>query len=220
MRKVRISLYCKQGQLHRCMNEQEESDITDSVQYDESASASGNQKYKTSNKKAANTMMDKTQRLLQLRDVYNENQPLKKKKWSDIPTADFLTRYCQEMAEEQWDLRLEYDVVHAKTDEWWVYFPHTRSVEKLEFLSKTLDGNPLVLQTKNLHQLMQEKTLAIRGMPLPCSDDAPEALETAHKTEIHLPDQIRELQMSQQNAATLMVAHKDTFKKTASVIPV
>ncbi|KAG7353009.1 SWIM zinc finger domain protein [Nitzschia inconspicua] len=262
----------------------------------------------------ANTMMDKTQRLLRLRDVYNANQLLKKKKWSDMPTADFLTRYCQEMAEEQWDLRFEYAVVHAKTDEWWVYFPHTSSnglsdpprftrlrsvklveqkylwcscglpsrmkypcrhiyavtqevslnmfgvrwhsnfqyhysrdtqwtacysglmedeyertkrggrpinVEKLEFLSKTLDswipveqhGNPLVLQAKNLHQLMQEKTLAIRGMPLPCAGDAPEALETAHEIEIHLPDQIRELQMSQQNAATLMVAHKDTFNE-------
>ncbi|KAG7344907.1 SWIM zinc finger domain protein [Nitzschia inconspicua] len=259
---------------------------------------------------AANRMMDKTQRLLQLRDVYNTNQLLKKKKWPDMPTADFLTKYCQGMAEEQRDLRFVYTVVHAKTNEWWVYFPHTSSnglsdppmftrlrsvklveqkylwcscglpsrmkypcrhiyavtqevslnmfgvrwhsnfqyhysrdthwtacysglmedeyertkrggrpinVEKLEFLSKTLDswiaveqhGNPLVLQAKNLHQLMQEKTLAIRGMPLPCAGDAPEALEI----EIHLPDQIRELQMSQQNAATLMVAHKDTFNE-------
>ncbi|KAG7345407.1 hypothetical protein IV203_032938 [Nitzschia inconspicua] len=76
---------------------------------------------------AVNTMMDKTQRLLRLRNVYNANQLLKKKKWSDMPTADFLTRYCQEMAEEQWDLRFEYAVVHEKTDEWWVYFPHTSS---------------------------------------------------------------------------------------------
>ncbi|KAG7370199.1 hypothetical protein IV203_027945 [Nitzschia inconspicua] len=95
------------------------------------------------------------------------------------------------------------------------------NVEKLEFLSKTLDswipveqhGNPLVLQAKNLHQLMQQKTLAVRGMPLPCADDAAEALESAHEIEIRLPDQIRELQMSQQNAATLMVADKDTFNE-------
>ncbi|KAG7345079.1 hypothetical protein IV203_032610 [Nitzschia inconspicua] len=101
------------------------------------------------------------------------------------------------------------------------YF-HTASCLGMgKYSSKTLDswipveqhGNPLVLQAKNLHQLMQEKTLAIRGMPLPSAGDAPEALETAHEIEIHLPDQIRELQMSQQNAATLMVAHKDTFNE-------
>ncbi|KAG7344906.1 hypothetical protein IV203_032437 [Nitzschia inconspicua] len=51
MRQVHVSLYCEQGQLHRCMNEQEENDMTDSVQCDESASASGNQKYNTSTKK-------------------------------------------------------------------------------------------------------------------------------------------------------------------------
>ncbi|KAG7349925.1 hypothetical protein IV203_012522 [Nitzschia inconspicua] len=73
---------------------------------------------------AANTTMDKTHRLLQLMDVYNANQLLKKKKkWSDMPTSNFLIRYCQEMAKEQWDLRFEHAVVHAKTDEWWVYFP-------------------------------------------------------------------------------------------------
>ncbi|KAG7349792.1 hypothetical protein IV203_012389 [Nitzschia inconspicua] len=95
------------------------------------------------------------------------------------------------------------------------------NVEKLEFLSKTLDswipveqhGNPLVLQAKNLHQLIQQKTLAVRGMPLPCADDTAKALETAHEIKIHLPDQIRESQMSQQNAATLMVADKDTFNE-------
>ncbi|KAG7345256.1 SWIM zinc finger domain protein [Nitzschia inconspicua] len=259
-------------------------------------------------------MMDKTQRLLQLRDAFNANQLLRTKKWSDMPTAKFLTAHCQEIAEEQWDLRFNYAVVHARSDEWWVYFPHTSSggvaapprftrlrrvklverrylwcscglpsrmkypcrhiyavtqevslnmfgvrwhsnfqyhysrhsqwtkcysglmedeyqrtkkggrpvdVEKLEFLSRTLDSwipmdqddNPLVLQAKNLHQLMQEKTLAIRGMPLPCADDALEALEAAHEIEIHLPDQIKELQMSQQNAAAAMVADKDTFNE-------
>ncbi|KAG7373568.1 SWIM zinc finger domain protein [Nitzschia inconspicua] len=76
---------------------------------------------------AANTMMDKTQRLLQLRDAFNANQLLRTKKWSDMPTAKFLTAHCQEIAEEQWDLRFNYAVVHARSDEWWVYFPHTSS---------------------------------------------------------------------------------------------
>ncbi|KAG7368511.1 hypothetical protein IV203_031254 [Nitzschia inconspicua] len=65
---------------------------------------------------AANTMMDKTQRLLQLRDAFNAKQLLRTKKWSDMPTAKFLTAHCQEIAEEQWDLRFNYAVVHARSE--------------------------------------------------------------------------------------------------------
>ncbi|KAG7355736.1 hypothetical protein IV203_000422 [Nitzschia inconspicua] len=52
---LHVSLYCEQGQLHRYMNEQEENGMTDSVQCDESGSASGNQKYNTSTKKPTTT---------------------------------------------------------------------------------------------------------------------------------------------------------------------
>ncbi|KAG7345194.1 hypothetical protein IV203_032725 [Nitzschia inconspicua] len=69
---------------------------------------------------ATNTMMDKTQRLLQLRDVYNANQ-------LGHAHSRFPDKILPGNGEEQWDLRFKYTVVHAKTDEWWVYFPHTSS---------------------------------------------------------------------------------------------
>ncbi|KAG7367423.1 hypothetical protein IV203_030094 [Nitzschia inconspicua] len=54
MRQAHVSLYCEQGQLHRPMNEQERnaaSSADSSVDSEESAGASGCQKYNTSTKK-------------------------------------------------------------------------------------------------------------------------------------------------------------------------
>jgi hypothetical protein len=79
---------------------------------------------------SANTMMDKVSRLNHERSLLNADQVVRRQKWSKMPTANKLTTYCQTVADEQWDLRAEYAVVHVSPVEWWVFRPDNTPSER------------------------------------------------------------------------------------------
>ncbi|KAG7356948.1 hypothetical protein IV203_001636 [Nitzschia inconspicua] len=73
---------------------------------------------------AANTMVDRSERRLHDRKRENAKQEKTSKKWSELPVAALITKYCLQQTEAQWRCRDSFVVVKVASDEWWVHQPH------------------------------------------------------------------------------------------------
>ncbi|KAG7340382.1 hypothetical protein IV203_023925 [Nitzschia inconspicua] len=92
-------------------------------------------------------------------------------------------------------------------------------VQNLKFLSQKDRSwvsihdhdHPMVIEAKHLYELTWvQKRVAVKGVPLPLVtvDDVTDP--PAHEVHHHVPDAIRDLQLSQQNAATVIDQENDT----------
>ncbi|KAG7369857.1 hypothetical protein IV203_027603 [Nitzschia inconspicua] len=92
-------------------------------------------------------------------------------------------------------------------------------VQNLKFLSQkdrswvSIHDNdhPMVIEAKHLYELTWvQRRVGVKGVPLPLVtvDDVTDP--AAHEVHHHVPDAIRDLQLSQQNAATVIDQENDT----------
>ncbi|KAG7371399.1 MULE transposase domain containing protein [Nitzschia inconspicua] len=78
---------------------------------------------------SANTIVEKSSRVLKERQRQNAREQSRTVKWSQMPTAAHLTEYCLKVAKKEWKSSTSLIVVHAKIDpgEWWVFKEHEPS---------------------------------------------------------------------------------------------
>jgi len=124
----------------------------------------------------------------------------------------FYGRECQGHWTKAFDsmMAMEFDSMMSRNNKDGV--EEVLDVDGMEFLSNPPvswlsiedDTNPMVIQAKHLHQLTWvEKRVAVKGTPLPGVHDIEEEThESTFELECHVPDIIKELQLSQQHAVT------------------